>query len=82
MRKIKTGLFLSSGPVISKGWEAVKKITLLAEELNFDSVWIGDHIASRNFKLESWTALTALSTVTNKIRLGHLALCNSFRHQY
>lgn len=52
----------------------------MAEELNFDSLWIGDHLASKNFKLESWTTITALSTVTSRIRLGHLALCNSFRH--
>jgi len=80
MTKIKKGIFLSSGPVLSKGWKVIKDFALKCENLGFDSLWIGDHLSSESFKIESLTTLSALSTVTSKIRLGNLVLCNSFRH--
>jgi len=77
--KINKGIFFSSGPVISEGWTIVRDLALECEQLGYDSLWLGDHLLSESVKLEAWTSLSALSSITKRIRLGHLVLCNSFR---
>jgi len=32
--------------------------------------------------LESWTVMSAMATVTSRIRIGSLVICNSFRNPY
>ena len=60
---------------------AVKEI----EDMGFESVWIYDHfypmskVTSYNM-LEAWTLLPFLAAATEKIRLGVLVTCNSYRH--
>ncbi|MFX0154553.1 MAG: LLM class flavin-dependent oxidoreductase [Candidatus Hodarchaeota archaeon] len=64
-------------------WEEFLKIALEVEQLGYDSLWITDHLISpkgRSHGLEALTILSALSTVTKKIRLGTYVLCNQFRH--
>lgn len=55
-----------------------------AERLGFDSGWLYDHFYSLNRKeeicLESWTALTHLASLTKRLKIGSLVLCNQFRH--
>lgn len=64
-------------------YDAVLKVALSAEELGFDSLWVGDHFflpagtyeriggdPERPDKLDAWTTLTAIATKTEKIRLG------------
>src|SRR4030067_3145604 len=41
-----------------------------AEELGFDSLWVGDHILWRTPLLEPLTLLAALATRTTRIKLG------------
>lgn len=59
----------------------IKEITLDSEMIGFDSVWLHDHLFfdSQTTFLECWTLLSALSSITTKIRLGTLVLCNSYR---
>lgn len=49
-----------------------------------DSVWLIDHMAAPAAPhldyLEAWTVATALATQTDRIRIGHLVLCDAFRH--
>ncbi|MEM4409975.1 MAG: TIGR03560 family F420-dependent LLM class oxidoreductase [Candidatus Caldarchaeum sp.] len=56
---------------------------LLCEELNYDSVWFYDHLlgmgSTDNDVFESWTLMSALSTVTKRVKLGTMVICNSFR---
>lgn len=63
-------------------FEAIKNIALKAEKIGYHSLWISDHLSWRNRKerLESWTTLSALSSITKKIRLGTIVLCNLYRH--
>ncbi|MFX1537640.1 MAG: LLM class flavin-dependent oxidoreductase [Promethearchaeota archaeon] len=69
--------------VTPEKWDDVLRSALQAEELGFDSVWVDDHLL--NFReppedrLEAWTTITAIAAKTDKIRLGNLVLCNSFR---
>ncbi len=61
---------------------------LEAETLGYHSAWIMDHLIWKGHQppfnkkgsvLESWTTLSALASLTQKIRLGTLVLCNSYR---
>lgn len=64
-------------------WENFLNLTKEAERLEYDSVWLSDHFISpsgRSYGLETWTVLSALASLTRKIRLGTYVLCNQFRH--
>lgn len=54
------------------------------EELGIGSVWLYDHLyapgAPQLDSLEAWTLATALLANTKQLRVGHLVLCNQFRH--
>jgi alkanesulfonate monooxygenase SsuD/methylene tetrahydromethanopterin reductase-like flavin-dependent oxidoreductase (luciferase family) len=58
--------------------------TLAAEAAGFDSVWLMDHFtapaAPEVDTLEGFTVATALAAHTSTIRIGHLVLCDPFRH--
>jgi len=64
-------------------YREILDVSMAADELGFDSVWIGDHFfLPREFyektggnpdkpdKLDAWTLLSALATQTRRIRLG------------
>jgi alkanesulfonate monooxygenase SsuD/methylene tetrahydromethanopterin reductase-like flavin-dependent oxidoreductase (luciferase family) len=80
-RELHFGLFL---PQIGLAWPELEARVRRAEELGFHSVWLMDHLAAPGAEerdcLEAWTAVTALAARTTRIRLGHLVLCDAFRH--
>jgi FMNH2-dependent dimethyl sulfone monooxygenase len=64
-------------------WDDFLSLAREAEQLGYDSVWVSDHFISpggRSHGLEAWTVLSALASITCKIRLGTYVLCNQFRH--
>lgn len=75
------GLFL---PQVRLPWPEIEARVQCAERLGYHSVWLMDHLAAPGAEemecLEAWTLATALAARTERIRLGHLVLCNSFRH--
>ena len=54
------------------------------EELGIGSLWLYDHMygpgVPDSTSLEAWTLATALLSRTERLRVGHLVLCNQFRH--
>ena len=64
----------------SLAWQEIRYISIRAEELRYDSIWLPDHLMSSNPIVECWTTLSALANVLDSIRLGPLVLCNSFRN--
>ena len=56
-----------------------------AEEVGFDSVWVGDHLLYRGDERpergpwDAWTLLAGLAGVTERVTLGPLVACTAFR---
>ena len=54
------------------------------ERLGFDSAWLPDHLMPpfnpQGPIFEAWTLLAALAAGTERLRLGVLVSCNTFRH--
>lgn len=75
------GIYL---PQVSFAYPMVLQRALAAEEAGFDSIWLYDHIYSPGEpdlpSLEGWTLASYLLAQTSRIRIGHLVLCNNFRH--
>ena len=57
-----------------------------AEEVGFDSIWVGDHYLYRDDgrpergPWEAWTLLAGLATVTERVTLGPLVACLNFHN--
>ncbi len=75
------GLFL---PQLRMDFPTIEARVRLADELGFHSVWFMDHLtppAGPGYDcFEGWTVASALARVTERIHLGHLVLCDAFRH--
>lgn len=76
------GVFLSPERPVFDG---LLSETLLCEALGYHSVWFSDHVLGMyaepgDPRLEAWTTMSALAGATSRVRLGHLVLCNPFRH--
>ena len=65
-------------------WDDAVKVAQACDRLGYDSVWAVDHFfgipdATQPIH-EGWTEVTALAALTERVRLGHLVLCVSYRH--
>jgi alkanesulfonate monooxygenase SsuD/methylene tetrahydromethanopterin reductase-like flavin-dependent oxidoreductase (luciferase family) len=71
-------------PQVAIDFDDILQKALECEFLGYDSFWLYDHfyapgIPSRP-SLEAWTLATALLVRSSRLRVGHLVLCNNFRH--
>lgn len=75
------GIYL---PQLRMSFDRIVERTLAAEAAGFDSVWLMDHFtapaAPEVDTFEGWTIASALAARTSTIRVGHLVLCDPFRH--
>ena len=71
-------------PQMGFSYHDVLHRALRCEALGIESLWLYDHLygpgAPDVSSLEAWTLATALLSRTERIRIGHLVLCNQFRH--
>lgn len=64
------GLLLPTLDPLGAGPRPVLETASRAEELGFDSLWVGDHLLFSVPMLDAVCALSAVSAVTSRIRLG------------
>jgi alkanesulfonate monooxygenase SsuD/methylene tetrahydromethanopterin reductase-like flavin-dependent oxidoreductase (luciferase family) len=67
------------------GWPAIRSFASAAEAHGLDSLWMFDHFfhkpegRSIEGQHEAWTIVSALAAVTQRVEIGTLVLCSSFR---
>src|SRR4051794_3848642 len=65
-------------------WARIVERSQAAEATGFDSLWLMDHLVAPMRldvdTFEGWTVASALAARTERIRIGHLVLCDPFRH--
>ena len=67
------------------GWPEVRDAVVRAEAAGFDDLWLDDHLLTdegdwRDGKLEGWSTLAAIATITTRARIGLLVAANTFRN--
>ena len=75
------GLILSQ---FTDRWSHVESDAKAAEDAGLDSVWLADHLLATLGEdapvFEAWTTLAHVAALTNRVRLGHMVNCVSFRN--
>jgi len=66
-------------------WPDLRDACLAVERAGWDSLWLDDHLLSDEAdwadpKLEGWTALAAVASLTTRVRLGLLVSSTTFRN--
>ena len=67
-------------------WPSLLAFVRHTEEVGADSVWVCDHFGSNppgrpsEGILEAWTVVAALAASTNRVGIGQLVMCASFRN--
>ena len=65
-------------------YAALRRVAKEADRLAYDSLWVYDHfhtvpVPSLEATFECWTLMAALAVETQRIRLGQMVTCNSYR---
>jgi F420-dependent oxidoreductase-like protein len=66
-------------------WARTVDLARHAEELGFESAWVFDHFTTvpeptDEITFESFSTLSALAMVTERMRIGHMVVCTGFRN--
>ncbi|MFB5600534.1 MAG: TIGR03560 family F420-dependent LLM class oxidoreductase [Nitrososphaeraceae archaeon] len=69
-----------------KQYEFARNISLAAERIGYDSLYAYDHFIphfrgdiEKNI-FECFTLLSSIASITNRIKIGQVVMCNSYRH--
>ena len=68
-----------------RAWARTVAVAQQADRLGFESIWLFDHLhtvpkPTDEITFESFTTLSALAALTERVRLGHIVICNGFRN--
>jgi F420-dependent oxidoreductase-like protein len=66
-------------------WQRTVAVAQDAERLGAESIWLFDHFhtiprPTDEITFESFTTLSALAALTERVRLGHVVICTGFRN--
>src|SRR5258705_12204430 len=66
-------------------WRRTTEVARQAERLGFESIWLFDHFQTvprptDEITFESFTSLSALAALTERVRIGHIVICTAFRN--
>ena len=69
----------------ARAWDRTVAVAQQAERLGAESIWLFDHFhtvprPTDELTFESFTSLSALAALTERVRLGHIVICNGFRN--
>ncbi|MBA2570324.1 MAG: TIGR03560 family F420-dependent LLM class oxidoreductase [Chloroflexi bacterium] len=69
----------------TRAWQRTMDVARQAEALGFESVWLYDHLHTvprpiEEITFESFSSLTAIASLTDRVRLGHVVICTRFRN--
>ena len=84
MRPLRIGVQLPEVERLVR-WPEYVAMARAAEEVGFDSVWVGDHLLYRGDgrpergPWDAWTLLAGLAAATERVTLGPLVACTAFR---
>jgi alkanesulfonate monooxygenase SsuD/methylene tetrahydromethanopterin reductase-like flavin-dependent oxidoreductase (luciferase family) len=78
---MQVGVYL---PQVGISWDELRAKVQQCDALGIHSVWFMDHLYPPMLPqvpgFEAWTTAAALAPITERIRFGHLVLCNGLRH--
>lgn len=66
-------------------WRVMRDLAIAADEGPWESLWVYDHfhtvpVPSEEATHEAWTLMSAFGAVTDRIRLGQMCTCMSYRN--
>ncbi|MBI5161240.1 MAG: LLM class F420-dependent oxidoreductase [Micrococcales bacterium] len=66
-------------------WRRMRELAIAADEGPWESLWVYDHfhtvpVPSDQATHEAWTLMSAFGAVTDRIRLGQMCTCMSYRN--
>lgn len=67
-------------------WSELRQMAQLAEQIGFDSLWVGDHLLylppgqPPKAPWEAWSVLAALAEATERVELAPLVACTAFHN--
>src|SRR6202008_3619175 len=70
-------------------WQRMKDVAREAEEIGFDALFVPDHVVfetvekqydPHHLAYDAMVNVAVLAEATKRVKVGHLVLCNLFRH--
>lgn len=73
-----------AGVASKEQWPTMLRVARSIEDAGYESLWVYDHfhtvpVPTQEATHEAWTLMAALAASTDRVRLGQMCTCNSYR---